>query len=119
MKMLKVILMTAGMATAGVVVANTPVNQVAIAPATVTTVKQALASKDNTPVKLHGQVVKSLGDEKYQFRDKSGSITIDVDDELWQGRPVSANTNVTLIGEVDIDYKPLKRVEIDVDQVQF
>ncbi|EPQ0152587.1 NirD/YgiW/YdeI family stress tolerance protein, partial [Acinetobacter baumannii] len=26
---------------------------------------------------------------------------------------------VTLIGEVDIDYKPLKRVEIDVDQVQF
>ncbi|ENZ6210727.1 hypothetical protein ACG1DN_003881, partial [Acinetobacter baumannii] len=27
MKMLKVILMTAGMATAGVVVANTPVNQ--------------------------------------------------------------------------------------------
>ncbi|MDB0155819.1 hypothetical protein CTY75_25255, partial [Acinetobacter baumannii] len=38
---------------------------------------------------------------------------------LWQGRPVSANTNVTLIGEVDIDYKPLKRVEIDVDQVQF
>ena len=107
MKMLKVILMTAGMATAGVVVANTPVNQAAI------------ASKDNTPVKLHGQVVKSLGDEKYQFRDKSGSITIDVDDELWQGRPVSANTNVTLIGEVDIDYKPLKRVEIDVDQVQF
>ncbi|ELW9268466.1 NirD/YgiW/YdeI family stress tolerance protein [Acinetobacter baumannii] len=119
MKMLKVILMTAGMATAGVVVANTPVNQAAIVPATVTTVKQALASKDNTPVKLHGQVVKSLGDEKYQFRDKSGSITIDVDDELWQGRPVSANTNVTLIGEVDIDYKPLKRVEIDVDQVQF
>lgn len=45
------------------VVANTPVNQAAIAPATVTTVKQALASKDNTPVKLHGQVVKSLGDE--------------------------------------------------------
>ncbi|EPP8565784.1 NirD/YgiW/YdeI family stress tolerance protein, partial [Acinetobacter baumannii] len=37
MKMLKVILMTAGMATAGVVVANTPVNQAAIAPATVTT----------------------------------------------------------------------------------
>ncbi len=123
MNMLKVMLMTAGMTAgmtaAGVVVANTPVNQAAIAPTTVTTVKQALTSKDNTPIKLHGQVVKSLGDEKYQFRDKTGNITIDVDDELWQGRPISANTNVTLIGEVDIDYKPLKRVEIDVDQVQF
>ncbi|MDR0065796.1 NirD/YgiW/YdeI family stress tolerance protein, partial [Acinetobacter sp. 11520] len=69
MNMLKVMLMTAGMTAAGIVVANTPVNQAAIAPATVTTVKQALTSKDNTPIKLHGQVVKSLGDEKYQFRD--------------------------------------------------
>lgn len=119
MNMLKVMLLTAGMATAGIVVANTPVNQAAIAPATVTTVKQALTAKDSTPIKLHGQVVKSLGDEKYQFRDKTGSITVDVDDELWQGRPISPNTNVTLVGEVDIDYKPLKRVEIDVDQIQF
>ena len=105
MKMLKVILMTAGMAT-GCGCSKYTCESGSHCPATVTTVKQALASKDNTPVKLHGQVVKSLGDEKYQFRDKSGSITIDVDDELWQGRPVSANTNVTLIGEVDIDYKP-------------
>ena len=43
MNMLKVMLMTAGMT--GVVVANTPVNQAAIAPATVTTVKQALTLK--------------------------------------------------------------------------
>jgi len=119
MKMLKAILMTTGLTAAGVAMANTPVNQAAIAPATLTTVKHALTAKDNTPVKLHGQVVKSLGDEKYQFRDKTGSITVDVDDELWQGRPISPNTNVTLIGEVDIDYKPLKRVEIEVDQVQF
>jgi uncharacterized protein (TIGR00156 family) len=119
MKMLKAILMTTGLTVTGVAMANTPVNQAAIAPATLTTVKHALTAKDNTPVKLHGQVVKSLGDEKYQFRDNTGSITVDVDDELWQGRPISANTNVTLIGEVDIDYKPLKRVEIEVDQVQF
>jgi len=119
MKMLKAILMTTGLIAASVAMANTPVNQAAIAPVTVTTVKHALTAKDNTLVKVHGQVVKSLGDEKYQFRDKTGSITIDVDDELWQGRPISPNTNVTLIGEVDIDYKPLKRVEIDVDQVQF
>ena len=98
--------------------ANTAVNQSALTPS-LTTVKNALTLKDDTKVQLRGNVVKAIGDEKYQFRDKTGSITIDVDDELWQGRPISANTNVTLIGEVDIDYKPLKRVEIDVDQVQF
>ena len=42
-----------------------------------------------------------------------------IDDDLWQGKPISAKTPVTIIGEIDIDYKPTKRVEVDVDQVQF
>ena len=75
--------------------------------------------KDDAPVMLKGQVVKSLGDEKYQFRDATGTITVDIDDELWQGRAISPTTTVTLIGEVDIDRIPTKRVEIDVDSVQF
>ena len=96
------------------------VNQAAIAKtAAVTTVKQALVAKDDTPVQLKGYIVKAIGDEKYQFRDSTGVITVDIDDELWQNRPISAKTPVTLIGEVDIDYKPAKRVEIDVDQIQF
>ncbi|MEG2695797.1 MAG: NirD/YgiW/YdeI family stress tolerance protein [Acinetobacter sp.] len=98
--------------------ANTAVNQSALTPS-LTTVKQALTLKDNTKVQLRGHVVKATGDEKYQFRDNTGSITVDIDDELWQGKPISANTTVTLIGEVDVDYKPTKRVEIDVDSVKF
>ena len=99
--------------------ANTAVNQTAIAPQVTTTVKQALTLKDDTKVQLKGYVVKAVGDEKYQFRDNTGTITVDIDDELWQGKPISAKTPVTLIGEVDIDYKPMKRVEIDVDAVKF
>lgn len=98
--------------------ANTAVNQTAIAPTT-TTVKQALTMKDDTKVQLRGHVVKSVGDEKYQFRDNTGVMTVDIDDDLWQGKPISANTTVTILGEVDIDYKPAKRVEIDVDAVKF
>lgn len=112
-------IISAGLATATTAAMATPaVNQNAIT-AKVTTVKQALSLKDDTRVQLKGSVVKSIGDEKYQFRDHTGSITVDIDDELWQGKAVSANTPVTLIGEVDIDYKPAKRVEIDVDSVQF
>ena len=99
-------------------VANTAVNQQALAP-TQTTVKHALTLKDNTPVQLKGYVVKATGDEKYQFRDSTGTMTVDIDDDLWQGKPVSATTFVTLIGEIDIDYKPTKRIEVDVDQVKF
>lgn len=100
-------------------IANTAVNQAAIAPQTTTTVKQALTLKDDTKVQLKGYVVKAVGDEKYQFRDNTGTITVDIDDELWQGKPVNAKTPVTITGEVDIDYKPAKRVEIDVDAVKF
>ncbi|MDH5819593.1 NirD/YgiW/YdeI family stress tolerance protein [Acinetobacter pseudolwoffii] len=83
------------------------------------TVQQALGMKDDSKVQLKGYVVKAVGDEKYQFRDSTGSITVEIDDELWQGKPISAKTPVTIIGEVDIDYKPAKRVEIDVEQLRF
>ena len=116
MKEFKVILMTA---LTGIALAPISMSQAAAISATVTTVKQALTAKDDTPVKLHGQVVKSIGDEKYQFRDKTGTITINVDDELWQGHPISPTTNIGLVGEVDIDFKPSKHVEIDVEQIQF
>jgi len=103
--------------TAAVASSETAVNQAAFAKTT--TVKQALAMKDDSKVQLKGHVVKAVGDEKYQFRDNTGTITVEIDDELWQGKPVSAKTPMVIIGEVDIDYKPAKRVEIDVDQVQF
>jgi len=68
---------------------------------------------------LRCYVVKAIGDEKYEFKDHTGQITVDIDDDLWQGKKIAANTEVTLLGEVDIDYKPTKRVEIDVDAIQF
>ena len=99
--------------------ANTPVNQSAVAAHTTTTVKHALTLKDDSKVQLKGYIVKSVGDEKYQFRDNTGTIMVEIDDKLWQGKPVNAKTPVTINGEVDIDYKPAKRIEIDVDAVKF
>ncbi|ALH95850.1 NirD/YgiW/YdeI family stress tolerance protein [Acinetobacter equi] len=81
------------------------------------TVKEALTLRDDTNVQLKGYIVKAIGDEKYEFKDRTGSITVDIDDDLWYGRTISAKTPVTIIGEVDVDYKPMKRVEIDVDAV--
>lgn len=108
--------------------ANTPVNQQAVASQAVNhtalnsekvTVKQAMNLKDDSRVQLTGHIVKASGDEKYQFRDSTGTITVDIDDDLWHGKALSATTVVTLLGEVDVDDKPTKRVEIDVEKVQF
>ena len=116
--MMKALLVAGVIGSTTVAVANTAVNQAAVA-STPTTVKHALTLKDDSHVQLKGYVVKAIGDEKYEFRDQTGSITVDIDDELWGGKAISAKTPVTIIGEVDIDYKPAKRVEIDVDQVKF
>ncbi|MFU8925336.1 NirD/YgiW/YdeI family stress tolerance protein [Acinetobacter puyangensis] len=100
-------------------VSAAPLNQQALTPTTVTSVKQAHQLKDDSKVLLKGQVVKSLGDEKYEFRDSTGTIKVEIDDELWGGRALSPTQTVTLLGEIDIDYKPTKRVEVDVDEVRF
>ena len=96
---------------------NSTVNQGALY--SPSTVKQALTLKDNTKVQLRGHIVKAIGDEKYQFRDQTGTITVDIDDDLWNGKAISATTLITISGEVDVDYQPTKRVEIDVDAVKF
>lgn len=99
---------------------NAPaINQQAIAAPALVTVKQALTLKDDTEVQLKGYVVKALGHEKYQFRDSTGSITVDIDDKLWQGKAISAKTPVVIMGEVDVDLLPTKHVEIDVDHIKF
>lgn len=100
------------------VVDNGVINQNAIS-APMVNVQQALKLADDSHVQIKGYVVKALGDEKYQFRDSSGSMTVDIDDELWAGQAVSATTLLTIEGEVDVDYKPMKRIEIDVDAVRF
>ena len=114
---MKAVLMAGLMAAASVTMADDTINTQALHKNV--TVKQALSLKDDSKVQLKGYVVKAIGDEKYQFRDSTGTITVDIDDDLWNGKAVSAKTPVTLIGEVDIDHKPAKRIEIDVDQVRF
>ena len=114
----QVILMASLFGAATITTANTAVvNQQALHKQV--TVQQALNLADDTKVQLKGYVVKSLGDEKYEFKDRTGTMMVDIDDELWQGKSISAKTPITIMGEVDVDYKPLKRVEIDVDAVKF
>jgi len=125
MNLLKKSLITAAMiSTTTFAMANTAVNQNSVNHSDRTyhqlmTVKNALSAKDDTPVKLKGYIVKAIGDEKYRFKDRTGAITVDIDDDLLKGKSISAKTPVLLIGEVDIDPKKPKKIEIDVTQIQF
>jgi uncharacterized protein (TIGR00156 family) len=65
------------------------------------TVIEALELQDDTAVKLRGYIVRSLGDEKYEFRDDSGTIVVEIDAEDWGGLEATPDMQVELAGEID------------------
>ena len=79
------------------------------------TVAEALKLRDDTPVELVGKLEKSLGDEKYNFVDETGSVVVEIDTEDFRGVTVNEKDVVKLKGEVD---KDLMRTEIDVNLVE-
>lgn len=83
---------------------------------TITTVAAASEARDNTNVVLQGKIVKKLKNDLYEFRDKTGSISVEIDDDAWPAQPISEQNLVKLYGEVDRD---LFDREIDVDIIEI
>ena len=77
-------------------------------------VSEALKLNDDTPVVLIGQIEKSLGGEKYLFKDATGSVTVEIDNEDWRGVNVTPKDTIVIQGEIDKDFF---KTEIDVDSV--
>lgn len=84
----------------------------------ITTVKMALENQygEDTPVVLTGNILKSLGDEKYLFADSTGRIRVEIDREDWGGLNVTPSTKIMLYGEIDMKRSGK---EIDVDYVRL
>jgi len=80
-----------------------------------TTIKEALKMKDDSYVTLQGNIVKRLSDEKYSFKDSSGTITIEIDDDKWMGLKANTNDILEITGEIE---KEFNKIEVDVDTVK-
>ena len=83
-----------------------------------TTTEQAMAMTDDAKVTLTGTLVERMAndDETYTFRDASGDITVEIDDDYNDvvDAALASGNSVTLLGEVEIDDG---HTEIDVDAV--
>ncbi len=80
------------------------------------TVADALKMRDDTPVTLRGTIEKRLGGEHYLFKDATGTITVEIDDDKWNGQNVTPDTPIEISGEIDKDWTSLK---VDVDVVRL
>ena len=86
----------------------------------VVTAVTAADRPNESNVRLVGFLIENLGDERYLFRDDSGTIVVEIDNDDWNGVQASAETRVEIAGEVDREWRILQReTEIDVDSVQL
>ncbi|AWH19008.1 stress-induced protein YgiW [Stenotrophomonas sp. ZAC14D2_NAIMI4_7] len=84
----------------------------------VTTVAEARSQRDDQPVVLQGKLIAKVGHERYRFKDASGEIEVEIDDDdLPNHQAIGADTLVELHGEVDTHrFKP---TDIDVEIVRI
>ena len=78
-------------------------------------VEKAKNAKDDTFVVLQGYIDKSLGGEKYLFRDETGSIQIEIEGKKFRGLTVYPDDFVQISGEVDKGW--LSETEIEVKNI--
>ena len=75
-------------------------------PSNVTTVKNLLDSgKDDQLATLEGYIVQQVKHEKYMFRDSTGEMLVEIDDE-------DPKTKVRIDGELERDFMEKDKVDV-------
>ncbi len=82
--------------------------------ASLTTAAKAKDLKDDSWVKLRGNITERLSDDRYVFRDASGTVNVEIDDKRWNGQTISPQDKVEIQGKVDKDWNEF---EIEVKQI--
>lgn len=73
-------------------------------------------ARDDRPVLLRGVLERKLGKERYLFRDSTGTIRVEIDDEDFPQAPVDEKTVVEIAGKVDKDWG--RAPEVDARRVR-
>ena len=80
-----------------------------------TTIAKAVKMPDDTYVTLQGNIEKQLGEDKYLFKDTTGTITIEIDKHKWAGQVVNPKDKVEISGEID---KKFNYIKLDVNTIK-
>lgn len=76
---------------------------------------EALNLPDNSYVSVQGHIVKKLTDDKYIFQDKTGTMTVEIDNDRWAGVSSITKNDLILTGEIE---KKQSATCLDVESVQ-
>lgn len=84
----------------------------------IATVQQVAKMKDETGVTLTGQITKHIKSDHYEFKDNSGTISLEIDDDIWRTADLKVGDHVRLVGEVDTHrYKPTDIEVVKIEKI--
>ena len=63
-------------------------------------------------VTLEGHIVRQIRHEHYVFRDRSGEMVVEIDDDLMRGHRIDDRTRVRLSGEIDAKFGRPNEIEV-------
>jgi len=81
-----------------------------------TTAAGIATAREGSNVTLTGNVVAHVRGDHFTFRDASGEVRVEIDDDIWRGRKIAPETRVRLVGEVDRDRRG-RYVDVDALEV--
>jgi uncharacterized protein (TIGR00156 family) len=70
------------------------------------TIVQAKAMHDGASISLTGNIIKKTGEDRYQFRDKTGTLDVHIPQAVFDGRNLSPDELVAINGTLDKKQKP-------------
>lgn len=65
-----------------------------------TAVNKLAELPDGTPVSLLGNILRQTGEQSYLLRDKTGTVRLQIDQQVWQGQEVRPDELVSVRGRL-------------------
>lgn len=65
------------------------------------TVEQIASARIGSYALLTGNIISHQRGDYYTFHDKTGTIRVEIENNVWQNRNVTPETTIRLLGEVD------------------
>ena len=80
----------------------------------ITSVQTVLKNgKDDQWVALEGKIVERINGDHYRFRDGTGVIEVEIDDHVFKGQKVTAETLIRIEGEVDTELVGDNKIDVE------
>ena len=82
----------------------------------VSKISDVKAMPDDTEVVIQGVIVQNLGDDNYLVKDDSGTVNIEIDEDLVQGNTITPEAEVLITATVDQEGNV---TSLEAEEIQF